>query len=119
MAEWFSVRPSRSLYISVLTLGEIRKGIERVSDRKRRAALLGWLESDLPAFFMGRILDIDAAVAVHWGRILGALGRPAPAIDSLLAATALAHGLCLVTRNVRDFDEFGVELVDPCREGAS
>ncbi len=110
---WFSQRPSATLYLSVLSLGEIRKGIEGVSDSVRRQALVDWLETDLPAFFTGRILLVDAAVADRWGRLVAAAGRPLPAIDSLLAATALAHDLILVTRNVKDFAGLPVQLFNP------
>lgn len=87
----------------MLTLGEIREGVERVADAERRLKLMDWLESDLPAFSSGRILGIDSAVADRWGRMLAAAGRPLSAVDSLLAATAAEHDLVLVTRNVRDF----------------
>ena len=110
---WFAARPATTLYLSVLTLGEIRKGIEAVADTKRRIGLNDWLEADLPAYFFGRILGIDTGVADRWGRMVAAAGRPLPAIDSLLAATAAQHGLVLVTRNVRDFAGLPVELLDP------
>jgi toxin FitB len=114
--DWFSQRPTGTLYLSVLTLGEIRKGVEALSDPPRRLALLDWLETELPAFFVGRILPIDAAVADRWGRMVAQAGRPLPAIDSLLAATALQHGLILVTRNLRDVKGLGVQVVNPWYE---
>jgi hypothetical protein len=110
---WFSQRPATTLYLSVLTLGEIRKGIEADSDVLRRQSLLDWLETDLPAFFNGRVLPVDTAVADRWGRLVAAAGRPLPAIDSLLAATALEHDLVLVTRNVKDFAGLPVEIFNP------
>lgn len=110
---WFArARPS-TLFLSVLTLGEIRKGIDGVTDVDRRIALIDWLEVDLPTFFMGRILAVDASVADRWGRLVAAAKRPLPAIDSLLAATALHQGLALVTRNERDFADFGLEMINP------
>lgn len=110
---WFSQRPATTLFISVLTLGEIRKGIETLPDSERRLLLLDWLEVKLPAFFAGRILAVDGQVADRWGRLLAEAGRPVPAIDSLLAATSLCHGLRLVTRNARDFSFPGLEVIDP------
>ena len=110
---WFGERPASTLFLSVLTLGELRKGIETVADAERRMRLIDWLEADLPAFFTGRILGIDAAVADRWGRMLAAAGRPLPAIDSLLAATAAQHDMVLVTRNVRDFAGLPVQVLDP------
>jgi toxin FitB len=110
---WFSDRPTSSLFLSVLTLGELRKGVETMADAARRQRLTDWLEADLPAFFTGRILGIDAAVADRWGRMLAAAGRPLPAIDSLLAATAAQHGFVLVTRNVRDVAGLGAQVLDP------
>jgi toxin FitB len=114
--DWFSQRPTGTLYLSVLTLGEIRKGVEALPDPSRRLALLDWLETELPAFFVGRILPIDAAVADRWGRMVAQAGRPLPAIDSLLAATALQHGLILVTRNLRDVKGLEVQVINPWDE---
>lgn len=110
---WFQNRPSQSLCVSVLTLGEIRKGIERMADTTRQQVLLDWLETELPRYFLGRLLSVDAQTADRWGRLLAHAGRPLPAIDSLLAATALQHDLTLVTRNTKDFEELGVKLINP------
>ncbi len=110
---WFALRPAGTLYLSVLTLGEIRKGVQALADPARRPPLLDWLETALPAFFSGRILPIDAAVADRWGHLVAQAGRPLPAIDSLLAATAAQHGLILVTRNGRDVQGMGVQVIDP------
>jgi toxin FitB len=110
---WFGQRPAGTLFLSVLTLGEIRKGIEALSDQPRRLALLDWLETQLPAFFAGRILPMDAAVADRWGRLVALAGRPLPVVDSLLAATAAHRGFALVTRNVRDMHHLGVRIVNP------
>lgn len=110
---WVAGRPASTLYLSVLTLGEIRKGVEGVGDRERRQSLLDWLETDLPAYFMDRILPIDEAVADRWGRIVAGARRPLPAIDSLLAATAITHDLVLVTRNVKDFASLPLEVFNP------
>jgi predicted nucleic acid-binding protein len=97
----------------VLTLGELRKGIESVKDLERRMTLTDWLETDLPAFFTGRILPIDVKVAERWGRLLATAGRPLPAIDSLLGATAAHYGLSVVTRHSRDFDNLGLSIINP------
>lgn len=110
---WFARRPPACLYLSVLTLGEIRKGIELLSDRKRQLALRDWLDADIPAFFTGRILAIDGPTADRWGRLVAGAGRPVAAVDSLLAATALNHDLILVTRNVKDFVDLSVATINP------
>ena len=96
---WFASRRSRALFLSVLTLGEIRKGVENVPDSERRLKLLDWLEIELSAYFSGRIPSVDALVADRWGRLQAEAKRPLSAVDSLLAATALHHQLRLVTRN--------------------
>jgi predicted nucleic acid-binding protein len=114
---WFAARSTQSLFVSVLTLGEIRKGVETLGvesvDAARRQALSDWLEVDLPMFFMGRILSVDLPVTERWGHLQAHARRPLPAIDSLLAATALHHNLTLVTRNVRDFAGFGLSVINP------
>jgi predicted nucleic acid-binding protein len=110
---WFENRPALTLYLSVLTIGEIRKGIEKLPASSRQLALRDWLQVDLPAFFAGRILSIDANVADRWGRLVAAAGRPIAAIDSLLAATAIEHDLTLVTRNIKDFQPLPVRIIDP------
>jgi predicted nucleic acid-binding protein len=113
--DWFAARSVPTLYLSVLTLGELKKGITALEEVKRRETLLNWLESDLPLFFSGRILSIDTDVAIRWGELLAVAKRPMPAIDSLLAATASHHAMSVVTRNQRDFEDFGIEVINPWR----
>ena len=95
---WLREMPDAALHLSVLTLGEIRKGVEAMPDGVRKEELRLWLEQELPAWFEARLLPVSAGVADRWGSLLAEVGRPVPAIDSLLAATALHHGLRLVTR---------------------
>lgn len=113
VGEWMRARPRQSLFLSVLTLGEIRKGIEPVEDILKKQALSDWLEVELPNYFVGRLLDVTAQIADRWGRVLAHAGRPLPAIDGMLAATALHHDLTLVTRNTKDFAGLGVRLINP------
>lgn len=113
VSQWFDKTPDQLLYVSVLTLGEIRKGIEVITDTMRRERVRIWLEKDLPMWFGDRILFIDADVADEWGRLCAQMGRPLPAIDSLLAATALHHKLRLVTRNSKDFNYPSLVLINP------
>jgi hypothetical protein len=110
---WLDGIPPEALFVSVLTLGEIRKGIEGIADKIKRERLRLWLEHELPAWFEGRVLPIDLAVADRWGRLVAEVGRPVPTIDSLLAATALHYELRLVTRNAGDFDYPGLEVINP------
>src|SRR4030042_643805 len=110
---WLDQIPGEALFISVLTLGEIRKGIEALSDKKRREKLRLWLEHDLPEWFEGRVLPVDLVVADRWGRLLAEAGRPVPTIDSLLAATALHHELRLFPRDAGGFDYPGVGRFNP------
>lgn len=114
---WLESVPADALFVSVLTLGEIRKGVEQLADAKRRERLRLWLETDLADWFGARVLPIDSAVADRWGRMLAAIGRPMPSIDSLLAATAVQHGLRLVTRNDADFRYPGLDIVNPWAVG--
>lgn len=114
---WVLSRPATSLFISVLTLGEVRKGAERLLDPPRRHKLEDWIEHDLCVWLQDRILPIDRAVADRWGRLMAKTGRTLPAIDSLIAATALQHGLTLVSRNLRDFHIPGLDVFDPWQDG--
>ena len=113
VVKWVNSRPATSLYLSVLTLGELRKGIDSLADAKRRLKLVDWLETELPLFFAGRILDIDQGIADQWGRLLAVAGRTLPAIESLLGATAAHHGLTMVTRTSKDFDNLGLKVLNP------
>jgi len=110
---WFDNIPSEALHISVLALDEIRKGVELLPDNARREKLRLWLEYDLADWFGPRVLPVTLAVADRWGRLIAQMGRPVPSIDSLLAATALHHELRLVTRNEKDFDCPGLEVINP------
>lgn len=112
---WVAATDEDLLYLSVLTLGEIRKGIAALKDASRRVRLEAWLDGDLAVRFAGRILAIDRAVADRWGRLAAQAGSksPLPVIDGLLAATALHHNLTLVTRNTNDVAETGVPVFNP------
>ena len=116
VAQWFAARPPVGLYLSVLTLGELRKGIVAMPTGARRTRFLDWLENDIPQYFGGRILPVDQRIAERWGQLCGTAGRPLPAIDSLLAATALEHHLNLVTRNLVDFELPGLVIINPWQE---
>lgn len=112
--QWIDSIPIHSLYLSVLTLGEIRKGIESLADTHRKLQILVWLEHELTAMFTTRILPIDEGVADRWGRLQAQVGRTLPAIDSLIAATALHHDMALVSRNAGDFTGCaGLEIINP------
>jgi hypothetical protein len=119
VVRWLEGRPATTLHLSVLTLGELRKGIEALPGGARKRRLLDWLEVELAGFFAGRVLPVDARIADRWGHLLAQAGRPVPAIDSLLAATALTYGLTWVTRNLRDFQCPGLAVVDPWAETAA
>jgi predicted nucleic acid-binding protein len=116
VVDWFKTIPDEALFISVLTLGEIRKGIEMVGDLKRKEKLRLWLEMELPRWFGDRILDIDQDVAKRWGRLQSEMSKTIPAIDSLIAATALHHDLRLVTRNVKDFKYPSLQIICPWKD---
>ncbi len=115
---WFSSLADEELYLSVLVIGEIRRGLEAIRDRDpgRAAALGRWL-TRLVADHAERLLSVDLAVAEEWGRL--AASRSASVVDTLLAATARVHGLTLATRNVRDVAWTGVECINPFEEQGS
>lgn len=113
LADWIAATPPGRLYVSVLTLGEIERGIAKVrgrGDGNQAAALERWLR-DVEAGFEKRILPVSLPVAATWGR--QQLGQPLPVIDGLIAATARVHGMTVVTRNTKDFELAGVQVLDP------
>lgn len=114
---WIDSVPADALYVSALTFGEIRKGVETLPTGARRERLGTWLKVDLPAWFEDRVLPIDVAVADRWGRLTTRPRRTLPAIDALIAATALQHRLAIVTRNVADFAGTDVPIVNPWNAG--
>lgn len=116
---WLAEADEDRVFLSVVTIGEIRHGIERLSPGRRRARLDEWLRQELPMRFEGRVLPIDAAVADTWGSIVarrGRTGRPIGAMDALVAATAEVHALTLVTHNTADFRGTVTRLLDPWTE---
>ena len=116
VANWIAATPPDRLHVSVLTLGEIEQGIARVrgrGDRNQASALERWLR-DVQAGFEERVLPVTLPVAAAWGR--QQYTRPLPVIDALLAATARVHGLTVVTRNVKDFELAGIQVLNPFAE---
>ncbi|MDR1966894.1 MAG: type II toxin-antitoxin system VapC family toxin [Synergistaceae bacterium] len=113
LRKWLSAIPNAALFISVLSIGEIRNGIERLTDSERKGQLVLWLEYELTSWFEDRILPLDFDTLNCWGELC-AHYRTLPAIDSLLAATAIHRRLTLVTRNVKDFcDIEELQLLNP------
>jgi len=113
---WIDSVDPDSVYLSVVTIGEIQKGIEKVRDPQRKAALASWLRDDILVRFRERLAELDLEVLLQWGTLLGRLeaqGTPMPAIDSLIAATALHGRFVLVTRNEDDFVRSGVQILNP------
>jgi predicted nucleic acid-binding protein len=116
VTKWIDATDESLIYLSVLTLGEIRKGIALLPNASRRVSLEAWLDHELVLRFANRILAIDQAVADRWGWIATkalAAKSPLPVIDGLLAATALQHNLALATRNTRDVAATGVAVFNP------
>ena len=113
---WIESTDESLLYLSVLTLGEIRRGIAVLPQSRRRAALEAWLDNDLRARFENRILAVDHEVADRWGLLTAVArngGMVLPVIDGLLAATALEHNLTLVTRDIGQIPSTGVAVFNP------
>ena len=114
---WAAAQDEERLWLSVLTLGEYDKGIAKLPadhpDRPRYAAA----RDELEARFEGRVLAVSDAVVRRWGNLAGTIhrdtGHPPPVIDTMFAATAIEHGLCFVTRNVKDVAGTGVEVLNP------
>ena len=119
VVKWLRGTSSTSQYLSAITLGEIHKGIARLDPGdSRRVLLADWLES-IRRRFASRIIPFDEDTSMTWGELMGDAprnGRPKPLVDAQIAATALRHGMTLVTRNMRDMADFGVVLFNPFEE---
>ena len=114
--QWFEAADESLLFLSALTLGEIRKGVAALPQSKRRTHLESWLEVDLQMRFAGKILPVDEATADRWGVLAAEAkrkGRTLSVIDGLLAATSLQHNLTIVSRNRSDFEETRVQVLNP------
>jgi predicted nucleic acid-binding protein len=113
---WLSEVDEDRVFLSVITLAELRFGTERLASGTRKSRLETWLREELPLRFEGRLLIIEAAIADTWGRLVSrcsAVRRPIGVMDAFFAATAEVHALTLVTRNVSDFTASGIPLLNP------
>lgn len=113
---WLQEKEENDLLLSVLTIGEIHKGIARLPDSKKKKSLIKWVEEDLKKRFAGRILDVTEDIAIQWGEILGESekkGKKIPVIDCLIAASAIEENLTVVTRNIKDMENSGAKLINP------
>ena len=114
---WINAIDDEKLYLSVITIGEIRKGIAGIKDSQRQHKIYHWLEVELPDYFEDRILNIDIKVADMWGQLQSKnKAHILPAIDGLIAATAKTHDLTLATRNTKDFIHASIEIINPWEE---
>jgi len=116
VVSWLDEQDEQKLFLSVLNLGELQKGISKHPNGTKKEELQAWVALDLVERFTGRILEIDLETAFCWGRLQGdaeQAGEKLPVMDSLIAATAAAHGLVVVTRNVRDIERCGVRVCNP------
>jgi len=116
VVSWLDEQDEQALFLSVLNLGELQKGICKLPDGAKKVELQAWLTLDLVERFTGRIIDIDMNTALCWGRLQGEAkrsGEKLPVMDALIAATALAHGLAVVTRNVKDMERCGIRVCNP------
>jgi toxin FitB len=116
VVSWLDEQDEQNLFLSVLTLGELQKGISKLPAGARRDELQAWVEHDLVERFTGRILDFDLETALFWGKLQGESeqkGERLPVMDSLIAATAMVHGLIVVTRNIKDIERCRVRVCNP------
>jgi len=114
--EWLDALDEDRTFLSVVSIAEIRRGVVLMDQGRRRDALTEWLSIDLPQRFAQRVLPIDEAVAMAWGDLMGVAkrrGRGLSSMDGLIAATAISQSLTLATRNIKDFDGFGIDLYNP------
>jgi predicted nucleic acid-binding protein len=116
VVQWIDDIGEEKIYLSAITIGEIKKEIEKLPDSRRKEELREWLEDHLLVRFRDRVLPIDTDVMLVWGELTANLekqGKKMPAIDSLIAAVALHGNLSLVTRNEDDFKHIGVPMTNP------
>ena len=116
VVEWVQERDEDDLFLSVLTIGEIEKGIAGLADSTKRRALEKWARIDLADRFRERLLVIDSRIAARWGMVAGTSevhGRPLPVVDALIAATSLQHDLTVVTRNTVHLERCGARCLNP------
>ena len=114
--EWIEKQSEDNLYLSVITIGEIQKGISKLPESNKKTSLQTWLDNDLKIRFESRILPIDEKIAKEWGKIQGIsekAGNKLPVIDSMIAATGLFHKMTIVTRNIDDMQISGLEIFNP------
>ena len=117
--DWIEAQNPSDLFLAAQTMGELVRGVRKVREQERRERFERWIEQDLARQFDGRILPFDGRTAAIWGRLMGdgdRAGRRPAAADAHIAAVAIQHELILVTRNVRDFARFDLQLLDPWRE---
>ena len=115
---WLDEQDEQTLFLSVLTLGELQKGISKLPDGAKKDGLQAWVTHDLVERFTGRILDVDQETALCWGRLHGDAerkGEKLPVMDSLIAASAAVHGMMVVTRNTNDLERCGAQVFNPWR----
>lgn len=113
---WFAQQDELTLYLATVSLGELKRGIEKLAAGKRKTFLQKWLTENVIKRFSDRVLPLDTAVCLRWGDMQAQLekqGKPMPAMDGLIAATALRHQLTVVTHNARDMEASGVALLNP------
>lgn len=113
---WIDSIEEEKLYISVITIGEFEKGISKLPSSSKKDRISDWLNEDLLIRFKGRILGLDVNTLIKWGQMVANLenqGRKIPVVDSLITATVLQHDLCLVTRNIQDFQNCGIKILNP------
>ena len=116
VVQWLRAQAMATLFLSAITIGEIRKGLVVIPEGRRRAELQRWFHEELLMWFGGRILPVTSLIADRWGQLDGECqlrGTPLKTADGIIAATALEHQLTLVTRNVRDFVDLGVTILNP------
>lgn len=116
--EWMEAQVPTDLFLAAQTIGELVRGARKIREQPRRERLERWIERDLSRQFDGRVLPFDGPTAAIWGRLMGdgdRTGRPPAAADAQIAAVAIQHELILVTRNVKDFVNFEIRLLDPWR----